>query len=76
MKIFYIILAITLLEIIPMISATDVGSGVGMNLNIDINNLTIGPVPPFIWMCGGRVASDDNTENGNNGPDLSERKLN
>jgi len=71
MKTYAIIaMALLVLSVMPMVLATDVGTGVGINVNTQ-------QFAPKVWMCGDRVTYDDNTQNGANGQlSLDERKHN
>jgi hypothetical protein len=63
------IMALLVLSVMPAVFATDVGTGIGINIKTE-------QFKPLIWMCDDRVAMDDNTQNGANGLSLSERKHN
>ncbi|MBS3078525.1 hypothetical protein J4218_00210 [Candidatus Pacearchaeota archaeon] len=64
-----VILALAMILVMPAVVATDVGSGIGISV-------TTQKFAPRVWMCDSRTTIDDNTENGQNGLSLAERKHN
>ncbi len=64
-----IILAMAMVLVMPVVAATDVGTGVGITVNTQ-------KFDPRVWMCDHRTVADDNTQNGDNGLSLQERKHN
>ncbi|MFH1711580.1 MAG: hypothetical protein ABH840_04675 [Nanoarchaeota archaeon] len=70
MKSYAIIaMALLVLSVMPLVLATDVGTGVGVSINTE-------RFAPRIWACDDRVLTDDNVENGANGLSLAERNNN
>ena len=70
MKSYAIIaMALLILSVMPLVLATDVGTGVGVSINTE-------KFAPRIWACDDRVLTDDNIENGVNGLSLAERNNN
>ena len=64
-----LILAMAICAIVPMVAATDTGVSTGITVNTQ-------HYAPQVFMCDNRTVTDDNTENGENGLLLSERKEN
>jgi len=62
-------MTILVLSVMPLVLATDVGTGVGVTINTE-------KFAPRIWMCDNRAVADDNTQNGLNVLSLLERKHN
>jgi len=70
MKSYAIIaMALLVLSVMPLVLATDVGTGIGVSINTE-------KFAPRIWACDDRVLTDDNVENGVNGLSLAERNNN
>ncbi len=64
-RLFALVLAVMLA--LPAIAlATSVGTGIGINIETE-------KFKPLIWMCGDRVVSDDNIQQGRTGSSLEER---
>lgn len=64
-----LVVALMAMLVMPMVLATDVGTGVGVNIVTE-------RFGPRIWMCDNRIVMDDNYEQGANGLLLTERKHN
>jgi len=61
------LLAISLVSMVGIVSATDVHTGIGVDITTE-------QFKPLIWQCGARTLADDPIENGANGLSLQERK--
>ena len=68
-KILIVMFALMLISSVYMVAATDVGTGVGVNIITQ-------QFTPRVFLCGNRTTIDDNVENGANGLSLAERKNN
>lgn len=64
-----LVMALLVLSVMPVVLATDVGTGVGISITTE-------KFAPKIWMCDSRSVQDDNYEQGINGLSLNERKHN
>ncbi len=64
-----IALFVALALVMPVVAANDVGSSVGITMETE-------QFKPLIWLCGSRILTDDNVEQGRDGTTVLQRNNN